>query len=297
MKVLITGITGYIGSHLAKACIKEGWKVHGLVRFNSNFELLEQNSIRNNIDLHEFQGGVESLQKIIQHVKPDIVVHMATLYLAQHQSNDVKALVDSNIKFGAELLEGMRVEGVRKIVVAETTWQYDPHGKARPVNLYAAMKEAFAVLLRYYVDAYRFSAVQFKLFDTYGGYDNRPKLLNKLKQIAGTEEVLELSKGGQIVDFTHIDDVVRAFMIGIQRVRTLKKGKSEEYVISGDRKTLRNWIRMIQKISSKEIIVKMGVKPYREREVMQPWANGKRIKGWKPFISSEEGLRKFFRTF
>ncbi|MES2308287.1 MAG: NAD(P)-dependent oxidoreductase [Verrucomicrobiota bacterium] len=294
MKILITGITGYIGSHLAKDCLRKGWTVYGIARPDSKTELLQKNGILSNVKIERTDGGVASLQKIIQKAKPDLVFHMATLYVAEHQPQQVGSLIESNIRFGCELLEAMRAEGVDCLVSAETAWQFDPMGNIRPVNLYAATKEAFAVLNHFYEDAYGFRTIKFKLFDTYGGNDNRPKLLNKLREISKTGQVLELSKGEQILDFTHIDDVTAALCLGAKRVLLLKKGKCEEYVISGYRLSLKNWIQKINQIMGSPLSVRLGAKPYRAREVMIPWPGGKKIKGWKCKVSPLQGLSLFF---
>ena len=294
MKVLITGITGYIGSHLAKECLEQGWSVYGLVRPDSKTDLLKQNGILSKVRLHRFSQGTESLRGILRKIKPEVVCHMATLYIAEHKPEQVAALIDSNIRFGGELLEAMRHEGVNALVSAETAWQYDPEGNVAPVNLYAATKEAFAVLNRYYGDAFGLRTIQFKLFDTYGGKDNRPKLLNKLREIRKTGVVLELSKGEQILDFTHIDDVTAAFYLGIQRVLKLKSGKTEEYVISGKRMALKEWIQAINLNLKKPLPVVLGAKPYRAREVMIPWNGGVKIKGWRSQVSVKKGLQEFF---
>lgn len=297
MRVVITGITGYIGSHLAKDCLDRGWTVFGLVRPDSKTDLLKQNGILSKVKLYRFSQGVDSLRKVLRKVKPDVVCHMATLYIAEHKPDQVAALIDSNIRFGAELLEAMRQEGVNSLVSAETTWQYNPQGKVEPVNLYAATKEAFAVLNQYYVDSFGFRTVKFKLFDTYGGKDNRPKLLNKLREISKTGEILELSKGEQILDFTHIEDVTSAFCLGIKRVFKLKSGKIEEYVISGKRMALKDWIWVIEQLIKRPLPIVLGAKPYRIREVMVPWSGGIKIKGWRCKVDFRKGLRSFFRDF
>ena len=297
MKVLITGITGYIGSHLAKDCLERGWTVYGVVRPDSKTELLKQNGILSKVKLHRFSQGTESLRGILRKIKPDVVCHMATLYIAEHKPDQVAALIDSNIRFGGELLEAMKQEGVISLVSAETAWQYDPEGNVGPVNLYAATKEAFAVLNRYYGDAFGLRSIKFKLFDTYGGKDNRPKLFNKLREIAKSGQILELSKGEQILDFTHIEDVTAAFLLGLKRVLQLKPGKTEEYVISGKRLSLKKWIGEINRIIKKSLPIALGAKPYRAREVMVPWSGGDKIKGWRCKIDYRNGLKTFFGDF
>lgn len=294
MKVLITGITGYIGSHLAKDCLQRGWTVYGIVRPDSKTDLLKQNGILSKVRLYRSFQGVESLRKVLQKVKPDVVCHMATLYIAEHKPDQVAALIDSNIRFGGELLEAMRQEGVSSFVSAETTWQYNPQGRVEPVNLYAATKEAFAVLNQYYVESFGFRTVKFKLFDTYGGKDNRPKLFNKLREISKTGEILPLSMGEQILDFTHIEDVTSAFCLGIKKVLLLKNGKSEEYMISGKRMALKDWIREINRILKKPLPVVLGARPYRAKEVMVPWNGGSMIKSWSCKVDCRKGLEHFF---
>lgn len=294
MKILVTGISGYIGSHFAKAASTHEWDVHGLLRADSDVRLLEMNQVVEDVCLHRFDGCFENLLSILREVQPEVVVHFATLYAAEHDFSKIGPLVDSNVKFGVELLEAMRQASIPGIVVAETAWQYNEDGLVGPSNLYAATKEAFSVILRYYSDAYGLKVVKMKLFDTYGGCDVRPKLLNKIREVLKNGGVLELSEGGQILDFTHVEDVVDAFCLAVGRLQAIRPGTVEEYKVSGHRMRLKDWIEFLNELLKTALPTKLGARPYRFREVMCPWAGGRAIEGWCPRIPPEVGMVEFF---
>jgi nucleoside-diphosphate-sugar epimerase len=206
---LVTGATGFIGSHLARRLVKDGWAVHAVVRSSSKRDLIHD--IEHAIHFHIYDGTIDSMQGILAESRPDTIFHLASLFLSQHQPRDITALIQSNITFGTHLVEAAVVNGCFQFINTGTSWQHYENEDYNPVNLYAATKQAFEDILKYYVEAHGVKVITLKLFDTYGPDDPRPKLMNLLKRAAETGETLEMSPGEQLIDLVHVDDVVEAF--------------------------------------------------------------------------------------
>ena len=294
-RVLVTGGTGFTGSHLVRSLIAEGWQVHVLLKKGSSVSSLDE--IRGKIVLHVHDMTTRGMIEIVKKARPSMVIHLASLFLAEHEPKDVEPLIDSNVKFGAQLAEAMAVNGVHGLVNVGTSWQHFGNKDYDPVCLYAATKQSFEMILRFYVKARGFKVITLKLFDTYGPNDTRPKLFSALKRALSGEKLM-MSPGQQYIDITYIDDVVSAFMTSIKKLETLKSGQMIEYAISSKKPIkLKELVRIYKKCVKKELPIVWGARPYREREVMVPWKKGKTLPGWRPKVSLEEGIRKLVSSY
>ena len=295
MKVLLTGATGFIGSQLTQRLISEGHQVAIVVRPESSLEILQ--AVLPQIQVHVYHGSYASLVQSLELTQPELVIHVASLFLAQHKSSDVDGLISSNVLFGAHLLEAMDQSGVKLLVNTGTSWQNYKDQKFNPVNLYAATKQAFEDIIHYYSEARELRVVTLRLFDTYGTGDLRPKLLPLLKRAAITGETLEMSPGEQMVDLVHIEDVVDCFIAACVRLIQGEVRSSEIYAVcSGEPISLKDLVGTLAQMAGKKLNVKWGVRPYRKREVMHPWTSGCTLPGWSPRISLMAGLREYIES-
>ncbi len=278
-RVLLTGVTGFIGRHLVRRMLDADWEVAAIVRPSSDRTVLER-EVRERVEFHVCEGG--TLVDIVREAKPTVVCHLASLYLAAHESEDVAALVASNILFGTELLEAMAKNEVRRFVHAGTSWQHYRGAHYSPVNLYAATKEAFEMMMRYYEETAGLHAVTLKLFDTYGEGDTRRKILALLQEAAATGEELALSPGEQKLDLVHVDDAADAFLLAAEYLLKDRADIRGEFAVSaGKALTLREIAARVEELLGKKIPVRWGARPYREREVMEPWRTGRLLPGWQ----------------
>ena len=121
------------------------------------------------------------------------MVHLATRFLAAHDRHQVRDLIDTNVRFGAELLEAAHHANVRWFLNTGTFWQHFHSDDYAPVNLYAATKQCLDDIGRYYAAACGLRFITLMLNDTYGPDDHRPKLFNLLRTLALTGEALDMS--------------------------------------------------------------------------------------------------------
>ena len=272
----MSGSAGFVGKHLTKQLLEDGHAVISLSR--------EENSI-------------EDLMSLCQKEKFDGIIHLASLFLAQHKSEDIKGMIDSNILLGTNLLEAATKNNVPWFINTGTFWQHYEDKEYSPVNLYSATKQAFEDIARYYIETSEINFVTVKLIDTFGPNDTRPKLFNLWTKISRSGEALDMSAGEQIIDISFIDNVVDGYvrMIELLSKDVDKKLNGKSFAVtSGERMSLRELAALFEKTTGKKLNINWGKRPYRPREVMMPWQTGETIPGWTPKISIEEGIRKTF---
>ncbi len=287
---LVTGAAGFVGSHLLRRLLADGWTVHALDQPGATLLLLED--VLELITLHLHDGATGSMQRIVEQCRPTVVFHLASLFLSQHRPEEVEPLIRSNVLLGAQLLEAMNVSGCVCMVNTGTSWQHSTSREVSPVNLYAATKQAFEDLLRYYVDATPLRAVTVKLFDTYGPRDPRQKLFTLLRRVAAAGEPLDMSPGEQLIDLVYIDDVVDAFIGAAALLLAGTIDRHESYAVSsGAPLRLRDLVEIYGRIIGNSLPIRWGGRPYREREVMIPWNSGRTMPGWSPRVGLEQGIR------
>lgn len=290
-RALITGATGYIGSNLVHYLLKLGWDVHVISRSNSNLSMLKQDL--NSITVHQHDGTSSGMMEALSSAKPHIVFHLASLFLAQHNTNEIEGLISSNLLFSTQLLEAMAATGVKYFVNTGTSWQYYLCNEYNPVNLYAATKQAFECILMFYTEACDINATTLLLFDTYGPNDPRGKLIPLLWKAAVSRQPLEMSLGEQLIELIYIDDVVRAFGLAAESLMTNQEVAHTRYgVASNEGLTLIDLVKEFELVIGEPLPISFGKRPYRPREVMKPWCSYQKVPGWKPEVSLKEGIIK-----
>jgi nucleoside-diphosphate-sugar epimerase len=159
---LITGATGFLGSHLAARLVADGHDVHVIVRQTLSLGIFAK--IINSITIHVIgdERDVHQIDMIVASA-PDIVFHLATHFVAEHSAQDVPALIDSNVLFPCELVDAMIRRGIKRLVNCSSAWQHYNDATYDPVCLYAATKEAFLKLAQFYVAAGGLSVIDLRI--------------------------------------------------------------------------------------------------------------------------------------
>lgn len=295
LTVLVTGATGFIGSHVARRFVEKGWSVHILVRHQS--KLAPIHTIEKSVTVHEHDGTMEGLFDIVKASRPDIVVHLAAFSFVHYEPKDIEPMIQSNVLFGTHLAEAMVANGVNHLI---TTGTYSQHYENKPYSpscLYAATKKAFSDILTYYTEATPLQVITLELFDNFGPNDPRSKIMNLLHKSAKEQKPLAMSPGEQLIDILYIDDVVDVYEMTVERFASGLAGKNEVYAVSSERPLrLKDVVKIYEKVSGQKLKIEWGARPYREKEAMVLWNQGKLLPGWKAKTSLEEGIRKFINS-
>ncbi len=294
MRVLITGASGYVGSNLAQYLTKsDGYKVFALVRPTSDTSRLKM--MGHKVELIEYALTPDSIEQAVAQAHPDVVVHLAALMILSPRPDQIKQLIDANILFGTLLVDAMVHHEARAMVNTGTFWEHmDDMEHYCPVNLYASSKRAFQDILKYYECAEYLRFITLELHSVYGPYDPRPKILSLFKKSAISSEPVKLSPGNQVLDFVHIDDVVRAYEKAMWYVYNNKDCSSATVPIgSGNGLSLRKMAEVYEDCIKRPLNIEWEGISYRPREVMKSIANlgpAKEILGWQPDFDIKSGI-------
>lgn len=289
-KILLTGATGYIGSNLSKELYLSGYEAHIIIRETSKLNLI--NEFKHNINIHVFDGSTVNLCHIINNIKPDIAIHLASLFVGQHKLSQVENLIDSNILFATQVLEACLNAHVKYFINTGSQWQNYNGEEYNPVNLYAATKEAFENIANYYINVSNMRMITLKLIDTYGPFDPRAKIINLLKETYISGEKLEMSAGEQELGLLYIDDVVKAYLIAIEKIQQVEKNNHETFlVLPKEIHTLKDAVSIFQSVIGKNLNIEWGKRAYKDREMMKVYTKGKNILEGQETVSLYDGIR------
>lgn len=269
MRILVTGATGFVGQHLLPYLEKQGHEVYALVRPSTDGSKVYTNH------LYVFEDDIEHLASYLLENHVDGIIHLASLYIAQHKPADIKNIVTSNVYLGTAVMEAAVKAGVKWFLNTGTIWQnynVEPYSdRYCPVNLYAASKQAFMDMAKYYTEVSDIRFCTLKLCDTYGANDTRRKIFALFEQIAKSGECLKMSPGGQKLDIVHIDNVVRDFEALAEKLDNGEQLREEYVVSSGRQKSLKEIAKQYEIDHQVILNIEWGGRPYRKREVMVPY--------------------------
>lgn len=283
-RILLTGGSGFVGGHTARGLLDDGHEVFAILRPGAGTSDLDP---RAQVLVHD--GATELLHDLVRQASPDAAVHIASKFVAAHAPGDIDGLVESNLRFGLQLLDALARAGVERLVSFGTAWQHYETEAYRPVSLYAATKQAFEDLAAYYADAHGLKFTTLKLSDTYGPNDRRGKLVSALIRAMSDGQALSLSPGAQVLNPVHIDDVVEAVRIALAR------DSGGAFAVRGAEEiTLRELVERLGHLARRPVPVEWGARPYRDREVMTPW-RGAPLPGWSPKVGLDAGLGTLLR--
>lgn len=290
MRILLTGATGFLGSHLLEKLLDDHHEVVILKRTTSDTW-----RITHTLDqITSFNVDVEPIEAAFANQKIDAVMHTACHYGRNQDS--MSQVIDSNLMFGVKVLE-MAIKYNAGTFINTGTFFSAGSLLSDYLITYSLSKKQFVEWLKQSSNKIR--AVNLKLEHMYGPKDGKSKFVPWLvdKMINGNDAI-NLTSGEQIRDFIHIKDVVTAYIMLLKRADELPT-YSEYEVGTGHPITVRHFVETLSDIVEKEknISVKprlnFGAVSYRRGELMHSHANIVSLAelGWKVTTTLEDGIK------
>lgn len=288
-RILITGATGYIGSKLAPA-LTDQYDVIAIVRSLSE-------SLDPSIKQFPCALQFDQINKAFEQTKPHAVIHLATCYKATHTPNDINDIIDSNIKFGSLIAEAAVKNDCLNFLNIGTTWQNYFGNEYAPVNLYAASKESFFNILKFYSDIHKLSVLNLKLSDSYGPNDKRKKIVNILIEAAYNKQNIDLTGGEQYVNLVFISDIIKGIKDSVESLLNKDlEGFNSYYLTSQSPTKVKEIGKIIEEITGQPLSANWGKIPYRKLEFFNPVSFNPVLPGWSQTISLKQGLLELWES-
>ncbi|EOI4125522.1 TPA: NAD-dependent epimerase/dehydratase family protein [Campylobacter coli] len=288
MKILLTGATGFIGVNFILQFYKK-YEIIALVRRTSNVE-----KIKDYCRIYYYDGDISSIEDIFKKEKIDGVVHLASMVPSTTSPiSDITKLIEANIIFGSLLAQIVNQYKISFFINTATFGSYCNSLEYRPATLYASIKKAFEDIMYYYALVSKSIFTNLLLFNVYGPNDEK-YLFSFLQKISNTGEELLMGDGIQVVDYSHVYDVVNGFDCLIELIQKDPEFcKNKIFSLKGkERKSLKEVVTLYEEVLGKKLNIKWGARAPRELEIMQPWEGGEKLPNWEQKISLKEGFLK-----
>ena len=307
MKVLITGLTGFAGSHLADYCIARGGvEVHGIIRWRSRTENIEHS--RDKIALHECDlRDAFSTREVIEHVRPDYIFHLAAQSFVPTSWRAPTESLTTNVIGQLNIFEAVRKAEIKcRIQIACSSEEYgmvyedelpiketNPY---RPLSPYAVSKVGQDLLGYQYFMSYGMDIVRTRGFNHTGPRRGPVFVMSDFaKQIVDAEKglrepVMYVGNLDASRDFTDVRDVVRGYFMALEKAKA-----GEAYnICSGKAWVIRDALDKLVELSDVKMEVRQDPKRLRPSDVPRLLGDNSKFKadtGWEPEIPFETTLQ------
>jgi len=295
MRCLITGGTGFIGSHIVRKLRNEGAEVAVLLRPDRVPRRINE-LVPSLKLLYGDLGNIHEIKDQIKAYKPEVVVHAGWGGVVKDKRNDFDQQIKTNLNGSLEFLKICVEAGCSNWIGLGSQAEYGPTNEVlvedlhpNPDTLYGAAKLSLGILSQVFCKSVSVRQVWLRLTAAYGPMDDPSHLIPYVITTLIKNEVPALTRGEQRWDYLYIDDIVNAVWLTIMNedvkgIFNLSAGKSTE---------IRKLCESIRNYINAELLLGFDQIPYREEERMVLLASNQRFcqtARWSPITSLEEGL-------
>ncbi len=329
MKILVTGVAGFIGFHVAKALLARGSHVIGLDNLNAYYDpALKRARLAELQPLPGFSFLLADLadravmRQIFVETKPDRVVHLGAQAGVRYSIENPEAYIDSNIVGFLTILEGCRHHGIEHLVYASSSSVYGatmsmPFVEAssstdHPVSLYAATKRSNELMAHAYAHLYGLPVTGLRFFTVYGPWGRPDMAYFKFTKALFAGDTIDVFNNGQHArDFTYIDDavegIIRTLDAPAKPLQTAGENPSPArsdapfrlYNIGNNQPVeLLEMIRILERCIG--VTAKMRMLPLQPGDVHKTFADIEALQlavGFSPRTALTEGLERFVEWY
>lgn len=233
MKILITGVAGFIGSHLAKKLIAKDHEIIGVDNINDYYDpKLKEDRLKSIGDKNFkfYKTDIEDDQKlseIFEEHHPSVVVNLAAQAGVRYSLENPRAYIDSNIIGFMNILECARHYHIDNLIYASSSSVYGANTSKpfstsdnidHPLSLYAATKKSNELMAHTYSHLYNIPTTGLRFFTVYGPWGRPDMALFKFTDAIVHDRPIDVYNHGQMMrDFTYVDDIVEAMSRLIKR--------------------------------------------------------------------------------
>lgn len=295
MRILMTGATGFIGSHLARYLLARGCQVAAIVRPQSDVWRIEDVLPSMRV-IHGDLDNIATVAESIADFAPDVTLHFAWYGVANNFRNDPRQI--TSLHASLNLFHAVHAAGCNTWIGLGSQAEYGVHNRridenapTSPTTLYGTVKLCTGLLIRHLCELYGKRFVWFRLFSAYGPADNSNWFIPSLIQTLMRGECLALTKGEQRWDYLFVQDAVEAIyrtMINPTATGMINLGSGQAYAIKSIAEYIRDMI-------DPNLPLGFGQIPYRPDQIMlleADIAKLMKLADWVPQTGLKDGLQR-----
>ena len=307
MIILITGIAGFIGSHLGEKLVSSGHTVLGIDNFDpfypkkSKIENLKQLNTSDQFSFFEVDiRNRIPINNIFENNEIDVVIHLAAKAGIRPSIEQAGEYCEVNINGTLNLLECMRQNNVSKLIFASSSSVYGNNNKVpfsemdavdNPISPYAATKRSGELLCNVYSHLYQFDISCLRFFTVFGPRQRPDLAIHKFTRLIDLDKPIPFFGDGSTArDYTYIDDIVEGIMCSLNKL----KGFNIYNLGESRTVTLNKLIHTIESVINKKAILEKH--PLQPGDVQQTFADitkARKELGYDPKYNLEMGIQKF----
>lgn len=309
MKIFLTGVAGFIGSHTARRLLDEGHTVVGIDNLNDYYNPAwkEENvAALRQYDAFSFEKldllELDALTGFVKKIQPDVIVHLAARAGVRPSIEYPLVYTHANVVGTHHLLEIARQQNISRVVYASSSSVYGNQASipfresdpcTEPISPYAATKRSTELLAHTYSHLFEIETVGLRFFTVYGP-NGRPDMAPYLftQALLTGQPITRFGDGSTARDYTYIDDIVAGVVVSV----TASMPKKAEIINLGNNSPvqLKDFIATLEEITGVTAVIDQ--KPIQPGDVQQTYADitkAQQLLGYQPKTSFKEGLTQF----
>jgi UDP-glucuronate 4-epimerase len=329
-RAFITGTSGFIGFHLARLMLDQGWQVHGFDGMTSYYDIALKRErlalLQQNPGFTQTEAMLEDAEAVMQaaqEARPDVIVHLAAQAGVRYSLEAPRAYIDSNLTGTFNVMEAARVLKVGHLLMASTSSVYGANEEMpfretdkadHPLTIYAATKKANEAMGHAYAHLHDLPVTMFRFFTVYGPW-GRPDMapFKFTKAILAGEPIDIYNNGEMWRDFTYVTDLVQGILglIDSAPARPATRAEIAEgdslspaapfrvvNIGNGQKVRLMDFIEAIEAATGRTAI--RNFLPMQQGDVPATWADASllnRLTGGCPATDVRDGMRAFVEWY
>lgn len=328
-KVLVTGSAGFIGFHLTKLLLAEGFQVHGYDGMTDYYDVSLKRRRHSNLlqspGFSATEAALEDQNKIdavADAFEPDVIVHLAAQAGVRYSLENPRAYLDSNVIGTFNVMEAARRHSVSHLLMASTSSVYGANTEMpftetekadTQLTIYAATKKANESMAHAYAHLWNLPTTMFRFFTVYGTWGRPDLALFKFVAAILEDRPIDIYNNGDMYrDFTYVDDLVRSIRLLIDAAPerpadgvvwdgdSLSTHAPYRVVNIGnsDKVRLLDFIEAIEDVLGKKAI--RNYMPMQMGDVPATWADTsllQRLTGYRPQTHYRDGIAEFVEWY
>jgi nucleoside-diphosphate-sugar epimerase len=285
--ILLTGATGFLGSHILEELIEKQLEVVIITRKKSSLEKIKH--LPKSL-YKTFNADENSLESLYSTYPIKTIIHTAVSY---GHNNDYVEIINTNITLPIQLIEiGLRNQ-LSSFINTDSYFNKDNLSYSHLLH-YSTSKKSFDNWLKFFSQKIKIASL--RLEHIYGPRDNKEKFCNLVINSIAIEKIprIDLTHGHQMRDFIYVKDAAKAYL----KILNLIERESFRYrkydIGTGQATQICEFVNLVKEISKSQTVLNFGRIPYRNDEIMSSFADTTEIKnlGWEASTTLKNGIKQ-----